>query len=118
MGKPVPRRFRNPGWIHRDPRSTRVDKHLRLAADLTGDGAADLIGFGNDAVWVCLNDGRGSFGAVRQAVADFGYNGGWRVERHPRFVADLNGDGKADVVGFGNAGVCQSLNLGDGTGRF
>ena len=37
---------------------------------------------------------------------NFGYNaGGWRVEKHPRFLADTTGDGRADIVGFGNAGV-------------
>ena len=38
--------------------------------------------------------------------ANFAYNaGGWRVDRHPRFLADLTGDGRADIVGFGDAGV-------------
>ena len=31
--------------------------------------------------------------------------GGWRVERHPRFVTDVAGDGRAGIVGFGDAGV-------------
>lgn len=39
-------------------------------------------------------------------------NGGWLVERHPRFLADVNGDGKQDVVGFGDAGVYLSLSTG------
>jgi hypothetical protein len=39
-------------------------------------------------------------------VANFGYNaGGWRVKRHPRLLADLTGDGRADIVGFGDDGV-------------
>ena len=46
----------------------------------------------------------------------FGYDGGgWRVERHPRFLADLTGDGRADIVGFGDAGVWVALSNGDGT---
>ena len=57
----------------------RNELHVRLAADLTGNGAADLIGFGNNAVWVYLNDGQGNFGTVQKAVTDFGYDGGWRV---------------------------------------
>jgi hypothetical protein len=37
---------------------------------------------------------------------DMGYEaGGWRVERHPRFLADTTGDGCGDIVGFGNDGV-------------
>jgi hypothetical protein len=40
------------------------------------------------------------------AVANFGYNAGsWRVDMHPRFLADVTGDRRADIVGFGNEGV-------------
>jgi len=35
----------------------------------------------------------------------FSYNACWRVDQHPRLLADVNGDGKADAVGFGYAGV-------------
>ena len=31
--------------------------------------------------------------------------GAWRVEQHPRMLGDVNGDGRADIVGFGNDGV-------------
>mgnify|MGYP001305641189 CR=1 FL=1 len=96
--------------------SWRVERHPRFLADLTGDGRADIVGFGNDGVWVSLNNGNGTFQAPQMVVGNFGYNaGGWRVERHPRFLADLTGDGRADIVGFGNAGVWISLNNGNGT---
>ena len=53
----------------------------------------------------------GPFTAPRRVIDGFGYEAGtWRVERHPRFLADLTGDGRADIVGFGNAGVHVSLN--------
>jgi len=94
----------------------RVENHPRFLADLTGDGRADIVGFGNAGVWVALNNGNGTFQAPQMVVANYGYNlGGWRVERHPRFLADLTGDGRADLVGFGNAGVYVSLNNGNGT---
>jgi hypothetical protein len=86
----------------------RVERHPRFLADLTGDGRADIVGFGDDGVWVSLNNGNGTFQAARRLVGNFGYNvgaGGWRVERHPRFLADLTGDGREDIVGFGDAGV-------------
>jgi hypothetical protein len=31
----------------------------------------------------------------------FHYNGGWRVDQHPRLMADVNNDGRGDVIGFG-----------------
>ena len=94
----------------------RVEKHPRFLADLTGDGRADIVGFGNAGVWVALNNGNGTFQAPKLVVNNFGYEaGGWRVENHPRFLADLTGDGRADIVGFGNAGVWVALNNGNGT---
>ncbi|WP_051799763.1 tyrosinase family protein [Catenuloplanes japonicus] len=96
----------------------RVDRHPRIPADVTGDGRPDLVGFGDGGVWVSFNDGNGRFTGPRLAIRDFGWTaGGWRVERHPRFVADLTGDGRGDIVGFGNAGVMISINNGDGTFR-
>ena len=49
-------------------------------------------------------------------VGNFGYNaGGWRVDRHPRLLGDTTGDGRKDIVGFGNAGVYVSRQLADGS---
>ncbi|CCK29621.1 hypothetical protein BN159_5242 [Streptomyces davaonensis JCM 4913] len=94
----------------------RVEKHPRFLADLTGDGRADIVGFGYAGVWVSLNNGDGTFQGPQLVVENFGYDaGGWRVEKHPRFLADLTGDGRADIVGFGYAGVWAALNNGDGT---
>jgi hypothetical protein len=48
-------------------------------------------------------------------LRDFGYDaGGWRVEMHPRTAADVNGDGRADIIGFGSAGVITALSTGSG----
>jgi|GEM_PF-2386987 len=96
----------------------RVDMHPRFLADLTGNGRADIVGFGNAGVWVSLNKGNGTFEAPKMVVNNFGADanaGGWRVDMHPRFLADITGNGRADIVGFGNAGVWVSLNKGNGT---
>ena len=93
----------------------RADRHVRLLADLTGSGRDDVVGFGDDGVWIALNNGDGTFAPARFVLANFGFNQGWRVGAHPRFLADLTGDGKPDIVGFGNAGVYVALNNGDGT---
>ena len=94
----------------------RVDRHPRFLADLTGNGRADIVGFGDAGVYVALGNVDGTFGPVEFVVPGFGYEaGGWRVDRHPRFLADLTGNGRADIVGFGDAGVYVALSEGDGT---
>jgi M6 family metalloprotease-like protein len=94
----------------------RVDRHPRFLADTTGDGRADIVGFGNAGAYVSTSNGDGTFAPPVLVVNNFGYDaGGWRVDRHPRFLADVTGDGRADIVGFGNAGAYVSIANGDGT---
>ncbi|MDQ1276080.1 MAG: hypothetical protein QG610_1655, partial [Euryarchaeota archaeon] len=67
------------------------------------------VAFGDSGVYVSLNKGDGTFKEPKLVLNDFGYDaGGWRVDMHPRFLADITGDGHADFVGFGNAGVWVS----------
>jgi len=94
----------------------RVDRHPRFVADLTGGGRGDIVGFGDAGVWTALGNGDGTFEEPRFVHANLGYEQGWRVDRHPRFVADLTGSGRGDLVGFGDAGVWTGL--GDGHGGF
>ena len=91
-----------------------VADNPRFLADLTGDGRLDIIGFGDDGVYVSLNTGGITFGDVTKVLDTFGLNDGWSVE-NPRFIADINGDGLGDIIGLGNEGVYTSLNNGDGT---
>ncbi len=69
-------------------------------------------------VYVALSNGDGSFAFTPQvALEDFGFDQGWRVENHPRFLADVTGEKRADIVGFGDAGVLVSPALAGGTFR-
>ncbi|KAG8810093.1 hypothetical protein FRC17_003103, partial [Serendipita sp. 399] len=96
----------------------RVEKHLRFLADTTGDGRPDIVGFGTGGVLTSINNGDGTFASTRgrMVLADFGYNQGWRVDEHPRFLADLTGDGRVDIIGIKDDGIYVSLN--NGSGRF
>jgi FG-GAP-like repeat len=96
--------------------SWRVDRHPRVLADVTGDGRADIVAFGDAGVYIALSNGDGTFTEVGRVIDNFGYRaGGWRVDMHPRVLADVTGAGRADIVGFGGAGVYVALSNGDGT---
>jgi hypothetical protein len=67
-------------------------------------------------VFVSRAQAGGGFSAPQLVVADFGaVAGGWRVDSHPRFLADTTGDGRADIVGFADEGVFVSRAQADGT---
>ena len=85
--------------------------HPRLLGDVDNDGDADVVGFGNSAVWVARSTGSG-FSAMQNWVGSYGSNQGWAVEDHPRVLADVSGDGRMDIVGFANPGVYVSLSTG------
>jgi hypothetical protein len=96
----------------------RVDRHPRLVGVLSSSHHADIVGFGNAGVIVARGNGNGTFQAPQLMLEDFGFNQGWRVEKHPRFLADVTGEGRADVVGFGDAGVYVARTRGNGTFDF
>ena len=93
----------------------RNDKHVRLLADVNGDQRKDIVGFGIHGVWVSISlSEAGDFSEPFFAVADFGYDQGWRNDKHVRTTADVNGDTMQDLVGFGDHGVWVSLANGTG----
>jgi len=90
----------------------RVGKHQRLVTDVNGDGIPDLVGFADIGVHVGLGTGSG-FETVKKWSNDFGSNV-WESDKYVRAMADVNGDGLPDIVGFGWDAVWVALNKGKG----
>lgn len=84
----------------------------RFVLDMNGDGRPDIVGFDNAGVVVALNTGA-SFAAPTRWSTSFASGSGqpWTdMNSFPRFLADVNGDGLPDIVGFDNAGVLVATN--------
>jgi hypothetical protein len=92
-----------------------LDANPRYLTDVDHDGKADLIGFSNGGgVVVALSTGS-SFGAAPQWSGGFDHANGWNSQdATPRYLADVNGDGWPDIVGFSHDGVDVALNQHSG----
>jgi len=76
--------------------------NLTLFADVTGDGTEEFLEFKNDGVYV----------EGLRWVQGFGANNGWTESRHLRMAEDLDSDGKADIIGFGETDVWVAYSTG------
>lgn len=121
-------------------KSPDYDRNWRLEVvylfgDVTGDGRADLVTLNAEDVQKSgAPDGEsevrgsvavlqydpvaGSFGRITPwartpfALVHQDYEEDWDAYSFPRFLADVNGDGRKDLVGFGQKNVWVGLNTG------
>ncbi|WP_181320529.1 VCBS repeat-containing protein, partial [Nitrosospira sp. Nsp2] len=86
---------------------TNNNIYPRFVEDITGDGSADIVGFASTGVYTSISNGDGTFQAPTLLVAEFGTTaGGWTNNNiYPRFVEDITGDSRADIIGFASNGV-------------
>lgn len=98
---------------------TSQNYYPRMTGDVNGDGKGDVVGFGNSAVQVSLSTGTGFGNSANWCSSYFCRSvGGWTTQNdYPRFLGDVNGDGKDDIVGFGDAGVYVAISNGSGFGN-
>ncbi len=97
------------GWGHPEYATTM------MFADLNKDGRRDVCGRGVAGIYCALSNGSG-FNSAVFALADFTDAQGWNnpVYYSSLKLADVNGDGYADVCGRGIYGVFCALGTGDG----
>jgi hypothetical protein len=94
--------------------ATKSGWGAHLAADVTGNGRAELLSFhpGNGSWWSSPGHADGSFGAPRRA-ATYATKSGWGAH----LAADVTGDGRAELLSFhpGNGSWWMTSVGADGT---
>jgi hypothetical protein len=105
-----------------DPQGWSKGATPRIITDINNDGRADIVAFGAAGALVSLGQdpaahGGEPFGQLYLGIADFGLGQGWTVALTPRFIADVNGDHIADIVGFGASSTFTAFGSVDAAGR-
>ena len=82
-------------------------------ADVNGDGKADMIQVANhfDQGWIGLSNGDGTFQHWTSDSPNIG-----RVSAYAHYFADVNGDGKADLIQVSSGPNLGWVALSNGTG--
>ena len=74
--------------------------HQRFVTDVDGDGRADIVAIKDDTR-IHLSSATGIAQQPSLEIEDFGFYDGYDDNnRYPRYIADMDGNGVKDIVGF------------------
>ncbi len=83
----------------------------RMVGDVNGNGVSEAVAITNDGVYVAKLEGLG-FSSPVQWTSDFATDNGWDATKHIFKLIDFNGNGKQDLVAFGDDGVYVAYSNG------
>jgi len=103
---------RSVGWLS----AISNTNYNTVPGDYDGDGKTDFAMLSNDAYYVLLSNGDGTFRGAGGVGYPLGTNyGGAPGYQYALFPGDFNGDGKADFAVVGGSAYWCFLGKGDGT---
>ena len=106
-----------PGWTRAEADAAESSGFMGMLGG--GTAAAATYTKGTDELTitlVALGNGDGTFKTAALVLGNFGVQQGWNSDdTFHRTVADVNGDGFDDIIGFGVNGTVVALSKGDGS---
>jgi len=105
-------------WTYTIPTGRYGTTYRHYFADTNGDGRSDLVQIGNTTTgWVGIADVNGDIDIWTHSFPTGEYSGRYRQQ-----LADVNGDGRADLIQFGNEDYFNKdrmwIGLANASGNF
>ena len=102
-------------WTQNFPAGENNGMYWHYLADVNGDGRADLIQIAKNSNngWISIADQSGNFSIWTHSFPAGGNNGSYR-----HYFADVNGDGRTDLIQIATGSNNGWIALADQTGNF